>query len=155
MAQPTCSSSASGTPGVVLVVDRVDLGQFALQRFQLLTECLVGAILIGKREYFIQKLINHRRRLLAEVVDMPVDIGTDKLEIKEVIKGRHTVGNVMEIPEVAFKEPAIVFGGPRTLTQFCWPSWNDRRSGPCLKGGKGLVEIGRPLSIGKIEAMVL
>ena len=87
------------------------------------------------------------------LVDMPVDIARCEIDIEEMIEGRGYLEGVMEIPEVAFKEPTIVLDGTEALTERRGPSWDDRRGGPCLQGCKGLLEIGRPASIEQGGAM--
>jgi len=137
-------------PCLIFVIEGRRDGQGVLQRLQLGTEFLVGAVLTSKREQLPEKFDDGHRRSLVAVVDMPVDIRGDQVKIKEIIKRWNAMALMMEIPKIAFKVRAIDFDRREALTKRRWPSWDERHSGPGLKGCKGFLSLARPVSIGEV-----
>ena len=61
--------------------------------------------------------------------------------------------NMMEVAEVAFKLYPIVVDGDRALLELSVPPRDHRRCGPCGKGGKSLLQLGRPRLKGNRDSM--
>ena len=69
-------------------------------------------------------------------INMPMDIVSDEVDIKEVIEGRGEMFGVIEVPEVTLKSHLIDLYGTEALTEMCFPPWDKRSSGPGLKSSK-------------------
>src|SRR4051812_24318102 len=61
--------------------------------------------------------------------------------------------DMMEIAEVGLKLSAIVVDGDRALPELSVPPRDPRLCRPCGKGGKGILQIGRPRLEEKRDAM--
>src|SRR5262249_21492369 len=91
------------------------------------------------------------RRTLMKFVDMPVNKGTDEVEIKELLK-RET-RNVLHMREKAvirLEMPTIIVESDRAFPKRCISATNKRSGSPVVKIGEGLLKIGRPVPVWKI-----
>jgi hypothetical protein len=90
------------------------------------------------------------RRPFVAIVDVPMHISSDKIEVKEIIKRWDAMDVVMEIAKVALKRAEIVTNSDRTLAELRRPAWNNRRCCPCLKGSEVVLESLRPVGVEQI-----
>jgi hypothetical protein len=84
-----------------------------------------------------------------------MDVVSEKLDIKEVIEGWSALLRVIEIAKVPLEDFLVLFYGMGALAETGVSPWGERGSRPLLKRRKGVLESGRPLSVGEICAMAL
>jgi len=140
-----------GNPGILFVIVRRRNWDSFFESCNLCSEFRQQITLAGESKKLFEEEMNGLRRTLMEFVDMPVNKGTDKVEVKELLKRKtRNVLHMREKAVIPLKMPTIVIESDRTLPKRCISATNNRSGGPVLKIGEGLLEIGRPVLIREI-----
>lgn len=94
-------------------------------------------------------------RAMMDLIDMPMDIGADKLEVKELVKREAwDILHMHEKPKIVLKSALVVINCDWTLSERCITTRDQGTGGPGLKRCEALLQRRRPVAIGQGRPMM-